>query len=125
MKKALLGIALVGLLSVRASTALADHVCAVTYDPPTSNLGSSGGVSLTLFTGVKCTGSQTGIKRFCSSGATNTGCAAGVTLALNTLLQIYATAADSITSGLSASGQVATCIGGGSGCWSNISFIGN
>jgi hypothetical protein len=121
--KANLFITAFGVVALWASSALADFVCAVTYDPVPSNLGSEGGVSITLNSARKCRGEETGIKRFCTSGATNTGCAASVFLTEPALLAMHSDLVNAAASNLRVSGQVATCHGGAVTCWSNLSFF--
>jgi hypothetical protein len=113
------------LLTFATATASAEYVCSVTYDIAASNLGTNGGVSVAVHAGPNCTGTSIGVKRFCTSGGTNVGCAAGVTLSRAALLQVYASLVDAAAWDLKVSGQTATCNGGRDGCWSNLSFFSN
>jgi len=112
---------LLGLLASLAAPAAADYVCAVTYDP---NQPGEGLISFTLNNRPNCRGQQTGIKRFCTAGVNNVGCAVNVSVSEAALLAIYSNAARAVGANLQVSGQVANCRDGqATNCWSNFSLL--
>jgi hypothetical protein len=126
MKMALL-VAVFGLVSLFATAASADFVCAATYFPvgASGTLGNNGAVAITLNTAANCAGTQTGIRDICTAGATSTVCPAGVVYSEAALLNMYQALVHAVDTNIRISGQVATCIGGGTACWTNISFLAN
>jgi hypothetical protein len=110
-------------LLVCAAVASADFVCAVTREPATANFGSAGAIDLTLNSGPGCTGTQVGVQRFCTSGGTNPGCAAGIFFSDVALAELHVASVHAAAANLPVSGASATCNGGLQGCWGNVSFF--
>jgi hypothetical protein len=119
VKSLILGaVAFVGVVASARAAHAAEYLCYVAFQPGNSVLGSEGNIHFTTFTGPSCTGAFIRQYFFCTTNATNTGCASSTLyrferqgiLAMLGVMQRAAAADQNV-------GVVtATCIGGGANC---------
>lgn len=102
------------------------YVCSVNVLSPGAAgwLGTEGAVTVTLYSGPRCTGTYQGVKAFCSDGHTSASCAAGVTQPSNTLLMSAQMLQSAMERGAPVIGQGRRCNGGASStCWGNFQIV--
>jgi hypothetical protein len=108
-----------------AMATVSEHVCSVSYVPGQGQLGNNGYVSVTLYSGAYCSGTNYGTQYLCTSGATYGQCAAGVTFSEPALLQALQSLQNAADWGAQVSGGAGSCNQiPASTCWHNFTVYG-